>query len=263
MKIHIVSDIHTDTYHAHEPLHLGVGDADLAIVAGDWANGRSIENEGYFGVTNARDVPVVALLGNHEWYGLDLMVDSDLKKLTSMAKLAGVTLIDREQYCFDDWVILGCTLWTDFSLYGPANWTHYAEKAAEYCADFRRIRQDSWFIKPEQMRELYGRDHAWLEQQLKSCDPERTIVATHFGPHPKSCHPVYSDGPDLYPYFINNTGLIEKYQPALWIHGHTHECLDYHIGRTRVVCNVRGYQREFQYGELQFRHELVLDLQAG
>jgi hypothetical protein len=35
--------------------------------------------------------------------------------------------------------------------------------------------------------------------------------------------------------------LIETAQPALWIHGHTHESCDYQIGRTRVVCNPYGY----------------------
>jgi Icc-related predicted phosphoesterase len=38
--------------------------------------------------------------------------------------------------------------------------------------------------------------------------------------------------------------LIEKYQPALWIHGHTHEPCDYELFGTRVLCNPRGYPRE-------------------
>ena len=40
--------------------------------------------------------------------------------------------------------------------------------------------------------------------------------------------------PDLAP-------LVERYQPALWIHGQTHEACDYLIGQTRIVCNPRGY----------------------
>jgi hypothetical protein len=27
--------------------------------------------------------------------------------------------------------------------------------------------------------------------------------------------------------------VIEKYQPALWVYGHTHECDDQMIGKTR------------------------------
>jgi Icc-related predicted phosphoesterase len=35
--------------------------------------------------------------------------------------------------------------------------------------------------------------------------------------------------------------LILEHQPCLWIHGHTHESFDYEIGKTRVICNPRGY----------------------
>jgi len=39
----------------------------------------------------------------------------------------------------------------------------------------------------------------------------------------------------------NMDGFILEHQPRLWIHGHTHESFDYEIGKTRVVCNPRGY----------------------
>jgi len=35
--------------------------------------------------------------------------------------------------------------------------------------------------------------------------------------------------------------LIEDKKPALWLHGHTHESRDYKIGKTRIICNPRGY----------------------
>lgn len=35
--------------------------------------------------------------------------------------------------------------------------------------------------------------------------------------------------------------LVAAAQPKLWIHGHTHESVDYRVGRTRVVCNPHGY----------------------
>ena len=38
--------------------------------------------------------------------------------------------------------------------------------------------------------------------------------------------------------------LVDALAPALWIHGHTHYCVDYLIGSTRVVSNQRGYRDE-------------------
>jgi hypothetical protein len=36
--------------------------------------------------------------------------------------------------------------------------------------------------------------------------------------------------------------FISAFQPDLWIHGHVHDSFDYQIGRTRIVCNPRGYE---------------------
>jgi hypothetical protein len=35
--------------------------------------------------------------------------------------------------------------------------------------------------------------------------------------------------------------IIETHQPALWVYGHTHECDDQTIGRTRIISNQLGY----------------------
>ena len=35
--------------------------------------------------------------------------------------------------------------------------------------------------------------------------------------------------------------MVENSGASLWIHGHTHASCDYLIGKTRVLCNPRGY----------------------
>jgi hypothetical protein len=35
--------------------------------------------------------------------------------------------------------------------------------------------------------------------------------------------------------------VIEKHQPALWVHGHNHECDDQTVGRARIISNQLGY----------------------
>jgi hypothetical protein len=53
--------------------------------------------------------------------------------------------------------------------------------------------------------------------------------------------------------------LMMRYQPDLWIHGHTHDSFDYQIGRTRVICNPAGYSYE---PNPEFKWDLVVDLPA-
>ena len=45
--------------------------------------------------------------------------------------------------------------------------------------------------------------------------------------------------------------IIEKYQPNIWVYGHTHECDDQTIGNTRIISNQRGYPRHFDACECE------------
>ncbi|MCH2038796.1 MAG: hypothetical protein MK137_09420 [Rickettsiales bacterium] len=35
--------------------------------------------------------------------------------------------------------------------------------------------------------------------------------------------------------------VIETHQPSLWVYGHTYECDDHHLGKTRILSNQLGY----------------------
>ena len=56
----------------------------------------------------------------------------------------------------------------------------------------------------------------------------------------------YKHGP-LTPAFnsLDMVEIIETHQPALWVYGHTHECDDQTIGRTRIISNQLGYPDRF------------------
>ena len=47
----------------------------------------------------------------------------------------------------------------------------------------------------------------------------------------------------LEPAFVSYemSSYIEKYEPALWIYGHTHECDAQHIGKAQIISNQLGY----------------------
>ena len=48
---------------------------------------------------------------------------------------------------------------------------------------------------------------------------------------------------DLSPAFnsLDMLDVIEKYQPQLWVYGHTHECDRQTVGKTLIVSNQLGY----------------------
>jgi hypothetical protein len=54
----------------------------------------------------------------------------------------------------------------------------------------------------------------------------------------------------LTPAFASNMeNLILEIQPRLWIHGHDN--YDYQIGKTRIICNPRGYVPNADNPELE------------
>jgi len=104
---------------------------------------------------------------------------------------------------------------------------------------------------------VHASSREWLDRMLgrESVDP--TVVVTHHGPHPLSVHPRFA-GNAVTPAFVSDlSDIIEKHQPPLWLHGHTHDRFDYNVGGTRVVCNPRGYSYENSNG---FDPGLVIDV---
>ncbi len=108
--------------------------------------------------------------------------------------------------------------------------------------DFRLIRNDDGsHFTPEDALPLH-RNYieklvAWFEEELTG----PRVVISHHAPviNPDT---QYMNSP-LMPAFnsLDMVEIIEKYQPDLWVYGHTHECDDQMIGKTRIISNQLGY----------------------
>ncbi len=126
MRIQIASDLHLEHLEWRFPNYRGVEptDADELVHAGDIANGAHA-------LELFRDwpCPVIYLPGNHEYYGSSLAtVQAELaEKAQSFPNITilapGVTEIGGIRF-------IGCTLWTDYYLFGE----QYLELAMVACA---------------------------------------------------------------------------------------------------------------------------------
>jgi Icc-related predicted phosphoesterase len=107
--------------------------------------------------------------------------------------------------------------------------------------DFRVIRYgDQGLFRPEHARDIHFQQVKWLADRLAEPFDRPTIVVTHYLPHRQSIHPKY-DGDSLNPCFVSDLAHLVRPPITVWIHGHTHESIDYVVNGTRVVCNPRGY----------------------
>ncbi len=166
--------------------------------------------------------------------------------------------------------VLGCILWTDFGLYGDDNRTRCKQLAGSLISDYSRItagepvdaeRRLYRRLTPADTHGFHIRDRNWLEGKLEESFDGETVVVTHMVPSMGSVPERYKEDPLSAAFASNLDALIERTQPALWIHGHTHDSFDYRIGRTRVMCNPYGYWgREMNPG---FREDLIVNVFGG
>lgn len=232
MRIRILSDLHVDL----GTVVLPRVEADITVLAGDVRPGKSALA---WVLGNFPEKPVVYVLGNHEFYGraVPKLID-DFRRMSAGTK---IHVLENDCLYIDGFRILGCTLWTDFSLFGDPGIA--GRVAASVMNDYRRIR-----VSPE-FRRLKGRDTAifharslrWLQNQLDSTAEHPTIIVTHHAPSSRSLDPEEAQEPISAAYASNLDELVAASRARLWIHGHIHRPTNYRIGETRVISNPRGY----------------------
>ncbi len=230
MKIRIFSDLHNE----FEPFTPATVDSDVVVLAGDIGVGEK-------GVEWISSVfpgqRVVYVAGNHEYYG------HAIPHLTGKLRAASnsdLTFLECQFVDLGDVRFYGCTLWADFSLEGdPAR---AMEKAEQAMNDYRRIRVSPRFrkLRPDDTLRFHTASVHWLQKELAQF-AGRKVVVTHAAPSGRSIDPAYK-GDILNGAFASNLdALVESSGALLWVHGHTHYCVDYWIGHTRVVSNQLGY----------------------
>lgn len=249
MRLWVISDLH---YELQEPIALPRPDADVCVLAGDIA--RPLWESVVWAANNIMPrMPVVLVPGNHEFYRFS--VAGALKAGTFVAGQRKVHLLNDSSVVLGGVRFVGGTLWTDYALYAAESPGRQRDMdimnamriANGLLTDHAVVRRDDVSGKlwqPDDALAAHRVTVAYLDRVLAQTFDGPTVVVTHHAPHPKSVAQRYV-GHRLTPAFASDlTWLIERHQPDLWVHGHVHNSADYHVGRTRVVCNPRGYGAE-------------------
>ncbi|MBD2091864.1 metallophosphoesterase [Microcoleus sp. FACHB-1515] len=234
MKLHILSDLHLE-FEAFTP---PVTNADAIVLAGDIHVGKKgVE----WAKTHFSNKPVIYVLGNHEFYGKAFPKHViDLKKL---AEGTNIHILENDRLTLDGITFLGCTLWTDFNLYG--NPKVAGHQATQTMSDYRKIRVSSDYRKLRSIDTaiIHNKSLQWLSSELSDQQNQPIVVITHHAPSSRSLPDNREDLLNA-AYASPLDCVVEQSQAALWVHGHLHQQQDYSIGKTRVLCNPRGYPDE-------------------
>lgn len=236
MRLRILSDLHLEHQNPLPDLW-DREDYDVIIAAGDLHGScaQAVEILAPFG-------PSVFVPGNHEHFGH--ILQDNLQTGRALATKTQVSFLARDIVVIDGVRFIGATLWTDYALYRTTK--HSMVIAGQSLDDHRVIkyREASGHIArfmPWHTRAEHLADLMFLAQTLAEPFDGHTVVVTHHLPSNRSIAPRFASSV-LNPTFASDLDhIIEQFQPALWVHGHTHNVSDYQIGKTRIVCNPRGY----------------------
>jgi len=240
MRIWFMSDIHPNPEWPFE-LPEQAPAAEVIVLAGDCGEEMSrraipwvAENFKIYGL------PIIYVPGNHDFYRAHL--SHEVTKARLVADHHGVTLLAQgESVVIDGVRFVGATMWTDYAL---GDYGHIAElEALKSMNDFRYIRHGSSYSKarPKEIIDIHYEQRFRIEKVLATPFDGPTVVITHHAPLEASLQHGKREHPLDPAYASDLSGLIEKYAPELWIHGHIHVNRDYVHDRTRVACNPRGY----------------------
>ena len=235
MKLLIYSDLHLE-FGAHFVLPDNT-DADVLILAGDIITFQDYDP--LDAILKSWRKPVIFITGNHEYYTQTPMLDEE-KAFAAWLETnhPHVHFLRDESVSIDGVDFFGGTMWTHFN----ASDLQAMEIAHYQMNDFKLIKKEQGLpLLPSDTIKLHDayvtKLKKWFEQDL---DGPR-IVISHHAPvvNPRT---QYLGSP-LMPAFnsLDMQDMIQRYQPDLWIYGHTHECDDQTIGKTRLVSNQRGY----------------------
>jgi predicted phosphodiesterase len=248
MQLHILSDIHLE----FAPFTPPRTTADVVILAGD-------TQPGIKGVVWAQkafdDRHVVYVAGNHEYYGQS--IPKHFQKLNVAAQGSNVHVLENDAFTIGDVVFLGCTFWTDFELFGSPRVAGYF--ATQNMNDYRRIRVDPEYrrLRSIDTAMLHYHSRHWLEKQFEEHHGAKIVVVTHHAPSPRSLPDNYEED-ILYAASASNLDeFVQRSGASLWVHGHRHITYDYHIGKTHVICNPRGY---FGEQDSKYNPDLVMSV---
>ncbi len=237
--IQYFSDLHLE----FGPLVYPQTEADIIIAAGD----IGIYQDGAEWLA-AIGKPVLYVAGNHEFYHHEYT--DTLRAINQRCENSNISFMEKRVVVIDNVRFLGCTLWIDAEKV-------ISEAKKTSSNDFKKIKYKDELLSYEVVYMLNQQAVNWLAEELKKPFDGKTIVITHHAPT------YWSWGgspmaPGRFSYCNDLRPLMYKHNIEAWFHGHTHQIRDYQCGKTRVLCNPRGYWGHHAVNE--FQAELVMEI---
>ncbi|MBN9602085.1 MAG: metallophosphoesterase family protein [Afipia felis] len=259
MRIHLVSDLHTDI-RGNGAFTPPAVDCDVIVVAGDAMAPGVMALRKVRELYPDRDVPVIYVPGNHDFYSegdkklralnpaLQTTYERQRIEMPAVAAGLGIILLDNSVAEIDGVRFVGSTLWSDFSARpGYVSFADAVREAMRGHNDYKFIKvgqgRSKDKIRPGDTISEHKVARSFIEATLAEPFDGETVVITHHSPSYRSLRGEGIQFGDLDWVYASNLEqlMTGENAPTLWMHGHIHTNRDYVVGNTRIIANPRGY----------------------
>jgi Icc-related predicted phosphoesterase len=255
MKLWIFSDLHLEFGKSF--LLKPPPEADVLVCPGDLLTRGIVPSIEWLAANIPSSLPIVFTAGNHEYYRAALQ-DSVRDAQSFCKRHANIHFLENEAVEIGNIRFVGSTLWTDFRLNGGD--PELAMAAAQSgMNDYKKIKFSKLpfrKFKPIHGYRMHQESRAFIQSALSEPSAPKTVVVSHHAPSATSL-PDDLKNDLLSPCYASDLeNLMVAGRPALWVHGHIHQKVDYKIGDCRIVSNPRGYPGE----RTNFDPQLVVEV---
>jgi len=249
INIQYMSDLHLEFGSKEINVHLST---DVIVLAGDIHTRPQILNKFFKKLKSQKDIPIVYVLGNHEYYGHSVDEVVSLYKDACSQKYDDIYLLDNESKTIGSVRFIGSTMHTDI--------TGNEYPVISNMPDFRVVKgmsTDWWKEKNKKDIEFLVKSIG-LHKARKNNDVPNSVVVTHFVPvHNNTVIPsCYRGSPSNAGFYQDMSKVIQDSGISAWIYGHNHYNVDFNIGEVCLLSNQYGYEFE----DLPFKENKIFAL---
>jgi hypothetical protein len=185
MNIQIFSDLHVDVSRP-PPITIGA-DVDVVVVAGDTVEGAGNAFVALRHIVPER-TPIVMVMGNHEYYHAcipdELALARELAPSLNVHLLENASVVLKAEGSGTPVLFAGCSLWTDYQVFGANNAAPAMRAALKGLNDHRLItwQKRPWKrFRPQEAALMHSASKAFLIKTLATPFPGPTVVVCHHG----------------------------------------------------------------------------------
>lgn len=230
MKVNIMSDLHLEFGGS-----LTVPKSDVLILAGDIGIANKPDTYvPFLEEVSSKTEHIIMIMGNHEHYH-GSFEKSRSRIIKATEHIDNFRFFDNNAYIVDDVAFIGSTLWSNIE---PTVIPYIMRNMNDYSA----INYENRTLIPnDTIKAFYkSRDFIFRTIQLYKKLGYKVFVITHHSPSTRTAKEYRGNLLNsAYGSALEDQILI--HEPDYWVFGHTHVSSKFEIGKTKLICNPRGY----------------------